>query len=414
MSSSAENPGTNRQRTASTAARLLRSIFSVLGQAWMILGITLVLLLLVDQALRALLPEPGRIAALEPGVIAPGRSRADAVGGDAWIDAYWNEHQASRHTQWASYVYWRRKPFDGDIIDVDAHGFRVTPAPPSPAARTIWLFGGSTAWGTGNRNQGTLAAQLQQIYRERAPQLGVRVLNFAESGYVSRQSLIAFQSALACPQPAADVAIFLDGANDVFAALQEGQAGLPQNEDNRRREFNSSRQLAAQLRAWALRLEGIARLVGTAPAPLQAAELDALALAVVDAYLTQVGQAAALAREYRLDAIHAWQPTAFDRAPPRADEAAIVGASMATHVNLHRQVRARLRERLAADPSVAAIDLGSLFDSGDQPVYFDFVHLSERGQRLLAERLYELSAPGLTLRPARPATVESCRDRPLG
>jgi lysophospholipase L1-like esterase len=392
----------------------LGAILRLLGQAWLILGATLLLLLLVDQALRVLLPDGGPLASLEPGVVAPGRSRAAAVADDGWIDAYWNEHQDSRHTQWTSYVYWRRKPFDGAIIDVDVHGFRVTPALPTPPARTIWLFGGSTAWGTGNRNEGTLAAQLQQVYRERAPQLGVRVLNFAESGYVSRQSLTAFQSALACPQPVADAAIFLDGANDVFAALQEGQAGLPQNEDNRRREFNSSRQLAAQLRAWALRLEGIARLAGTTPKPPGDAELDRLATAIVDAYLAHAAQAYALARQHRLDTIHAWQPTVFDRSPARADEAAIVGASIATHVNLQRQARSRLRERLAADPSLPAVDLGSLFDPVDEPVFFDFVHLSEHGQRLLAERLYELSAPSLMLRPARPTTVESCRDRPLG
>ena len=392
----------------------LRVIPRLLGQAWLILGITLLLLLVVDQILRAVLPSAGPLATLEPGVIAPGRSRAAAVADDAWIDAYWNEHQDSRHTQWVSFVYWRRRPFDGELIDIDAHGFRVTPPPPSPPLRTIWLFGGSTAWGTGNRNEGTLAAQLQRIYAERAPQLGVRVLNFAESGYVSRQSLAAFQSALACPEAAADMAIFLDGANDVFAALQEGAAGLPQNEENRRREFNSSRQLAVQLRAWALRLEGIARLVQPAAEATDPATLDALAIAAADHYLAQVQQAAALAQSHGIDLIHVWQPTVFDRAHPRADEEAIVGASIASHVRLQRQARARLRERLAADPTLAAVDLGDVFDGDEEPVFFDFVHLSERGQAILAERLFELSSPKLGQRPARPATLENCRDRPLG
>lgn len=394
----------------------LRAIPRLLGQAWLIFGITLLLLLIVDQILRAVVPNAGPMATLEPGAIAPGRSRAAAVADDAWIDAYWNEHEASRHTQWTSYVYWRRKPFDGDIIDVDAHGFRVTPPAPYPPLRTIWLFGGSTAWGTGNRNEGTLAAQLQRIYSERAPELGVRVLNFGESGYVSRQSLAAFQSALACPQAPADLAIFLDGANDVFAALQEGQAGLPQNEDNRRREFNSSRQLAQQLRAWALRLEGIARLVEPAAAPADPAALDALSVAAADHYLGQVVQATALAQRYGVDLIHAWQPTVFDRATPRGDEAAIIGASIANHVRLQRRARARVHERLSADPalSLTAVDLGGAFDGADPAVFFDFVHLSERGQALLAQRLYELSVARVGQHAARPTALESCRDRPLG
>ncbi len=394
----------------------LRVIPRLLGQAWLIFGITLLLLLIVDQILRAVLPNAGPMASLQPGVIAPGRSRAAAVIDDVWIDAYWNEHQDSRHTQWISYVYWRRRPFDGELIDIDAHGFRVTPSPASPPLRTIWLFGGSTAWGTGNRNEGTLAAQLQRIYAERAPELGVRVLNFGESGYVSRQSLAAFQSALACPEPAADMAIFLDGANDVFAGVQEGAAGLPQNEDNRRREFNSSRQLAVQLRAWALRLEGIARLVQPGAEATDPAALDALAIAAADHYLTVVEQAAALAQGRGIDLIHAWQPTVFDRAHPRADEAAIVGASIASHVQLQRRARTRVNERLAAEPALAlaAVDLGDVFAGSELPLFFDFVHLSERGQALLAERLFELSVERLGQRHARPVALESCRDRPLG
>lgn len=393
---------------------LSRAALTLAGQAWLILGITLLLLLIVDQILRAVLPSAGPLATLQPGVTAPGRSRAAAVADDNWIDAYWNEHQDSRHAQWVSYVYWRRQPFDGELIDIDAHGFRVTPPPPSPPLRTIWLFGGSTAWGTGNRNEGTLAAQLQRIFAERAPELGVRVLNFGESGYVSRQSLTAFQSALACPEPVADMAIFLDGANDVFAALQEGRAGLPQNEDNRRREFNSSRQLGAQLRAWAMRLEGIARLVQASPAPAEPAVLQGLATAVVDHYLTQATQAAALARRYGVELIHTWQPTVFDRSAPRGDEAAIVGASIASHVRLQREARARLQERLAADPALAVVDLGPVFDGTQAAVFFDFVHLSERGQGMLAQRLFELSAERLRKREPHASAVASCTDRPLG
>jgi lysophospholipase L1-like esterase len=392
----------------------LRSAFALIGQAWLILGVTLLLLLLLDQVLRAVLPDPQRVASFEPGTIAPGRSRAAAVAGDSWIDAYWNEHQDARHTRWESYVYWRRRPFDGELITVDAHGFRVTRPVVAAAARTIWLFGGSTAWGTGNRNEGTLAAQLQRVYHERAPELGVRVLNFAESGYVSRQSLGALQSALACPEQAADLAIFLDGANDVFAALQEGRAGLPQNEENRRREFNSSRQLGAQLRAWALRLEGIARLVAPPPAAVDAATIDALAVAAANAYLTQAIQADALSRRHGVELVHAWQPTVFDRSHPRGDEAAIVGASMASHVRLQRQARAHLQQRLAADPALPAIDLGDVFEAFAEPLFFDFVHLSERGQRLLAERLYQLSETRMRQRPARPMALENCIDRPLG
>ena len=391
---------------------LIRTLSRWLGQAWLILGLTLALLLLVDHLLRALLPDPLAATPFEPGAVAPARERAAAVAGDDWIERYWREHAQARDTAWRSYVYWRRQPHQGEIINVDAHGFRVTPRPAEPATREIWVFGGSVVWGTGNRDSGTLAAQLQLVYAERAPELGVRVLNFGESGYVSRQSLSAFQSALACSQPAADLAVFLDGANDVFATLQSRQAGLPQNEDNRRREFNSSRHFGAQLRAWAMQLEGIGRLVAAAPEALDDAAITRLAADTAAAWAANARQAQAIGAAFDVPVLPLWQPTAFDRSPARDDEAGIVGASPADHVRLQRASRAAVLPLLAALPGAA--DFGGAFDSAAEPMYFDFVHLSEAAQRLLAERIYALSVDLLRARPARPRALEACSDRPLG
>lgn len=391
---------------------MLSKLLRAIAQGWLILGLTLLLLLAVDQALRALLPEPQAAAQVQPGAFAPDREHAAAVAGDAWIGDYWREHAAARHTEWRSWVYWRRRAHAGELVNVDAHGFRVTPPPAQPAQRTIWLFGGSTAWGTGNRDGGTLAAQLQQVYAERSPELAVRVQNFGESGYVSRQSLAAFQSALGCPAPAADLAIFLDGANDVYASWQARRAGLPQNEDNRRLEFNSARRFGQQLRAWAARLEGIGRLVATPPAALDDAALDALAQATAAHWATAARQAQAIGAAADVPVLFLWQPTAFDRASPRADEPAIVAASPAEHVRLQRATHAAVRARLAGLP--AAADLADAFDAAAIPVFFDFVHLSEAGQRLLAERIHALSVQPLRAREVRTGALEGCADRPLG
>lgn len=387
--------------------------FKGIAQAWLIAGISLLLLLLVDQLLRALLADPAAWAQLDPAAHAPPRERAQAVAGSDWIDAYWREHAASKDSDWHSFVYWRRKPYAGQLVHIDAHGFRTTTHITQAPQHTLWLFGGSVAWGTGNRDSGTLAAQLEQVYAERSPELSVRVLNFGESGYVSRQSLTAFQLALACPRPAADLALFLDGANDVYASLQTGRAGLPQNENNRVLEFNSSRNGLQQLKAWAYQLQGLARLVA-APAPQWNAEQIAqLGAATAQEYLATARQAQALGAAYQVDVLSAFQPTAFDRTPARADETAIVAASPALHVQLQRATRAALQAQMATQPELAVADLGAVLDASDSAYFFDFVHLSEQGQRVLAEHLYALTVARLAARPARAPTVDRCGDRPL-
>lgn len=384
----------------------MQALTRLLRQTLLIAFISLCLLLVVDQALRKLLPEPAAWAPLDPAAQAPDREHADAVRDQSWTADYWREHAASKDTEWRSYVYWRRSPYAGALISVDAHGFRLTPAAPNPAQRTVWLFGGSVVWGTGNRDSGTLAAALQDIYAQRAPELGVRVLNFGESGYVSRQSLTAFQLALACPEPPADLAIFLDGANDVYSALQSGVAGLPQNESNRVLEFNSARQLRQQAKAWALRLEGVARLVA-APAPTMDSDaIERLAGAIATAYRAVVLQARAVGLSYDVPVLNLWQPTVFDRPEAVGDEVRIIAASPALHGQLQRATRRALEIEGLTDPIDAL--------AGDEAVFFDFVHLSERGQRLLAERLYELSLPVLQARVPRTSGVDRCRDRPLG
>ena len=129
-------------------------------------------------------------------------------------------------------------------------------------------------------------------------------------------------------------------------------------------------------------------------------------------WLATVGQAQAIGAALDVAVLPLWQPTAFDRNPPRADEAGIVGASPADHVHLQRATRAAVQARLEHAP--LAHDLGGIFDGAGQPLYFDFVHLSEAAQRLLAERIFELSVDSVRSRPARPRTLEACSDRPLG
>lgn len=364
---------------------MLRRLVSGVGQAWQILGLSLLVLFLVDRGLAALLPAPGGWAPLDPAAVAPDRARASAVANDPWIDDYWREHRAAKHTGWRSWVYWRRRPYAGQLIHVDAHGFRSAPATTRAQRGEIWVFGGSLVWGTGNRDQGTLPAQLERVLAQKAPELGLRVLNFGESGYVSRQSLVAFDSALRCGGPRPALAVFVDGANDVYAALQAGRAGLPQNETNREVEFDSGRDVWAALRALARRFDGIARLAAAPVPEPDEATLEILAAAVAADYLGTVRHARAIAAAYGVPTLHVWQPTALDRAEPRADEVAIVGASARRHVLLQRATRAALARAAAGDP--ALLDAGDVFAAVTEAVFFDFVHLSERGQSLLAEHL---------------------------
>jgi hypothetical protein len=112
------------------------------------------------------------------------------------------------------FTQFKEGPFAGRYVNVHEAGFRFSGRapvwPPDPAAFTVFLFGGSTAFGYGLPDHQTIAAVLQE--RLGATSAAV-VYNFGRGDYYSTQERILFQSLLAAGHRP-DIAVFLDGLND--------------------------------------------------------------------------------------------------------------------------------------------------------------------------------------------------------
>ncbi|MGQ0571162.1 MAG: hypothetical protein ACT4P5_16800, partial [Armatimonadota bacterium] len=133
---------------------MLLRIARAIKNVWVSVGIVLLILALIEGVGRLALPERGW-PALD--LAAVDRSRGDNVAqGSRWEAEYGREFVASYQVQWHSYVYWRRKPFHGKYINVDDAGLRRTwnnTPSPSPDHIKLFMFGGSTMWGTGARDE---------------------------------------------------------------------------------------------------------------------------------------------------------------------------------------------------------------------------------------------------------------------
>jgi hypothetical protein len=76
-------------------------------------------------------------------------------------------------------------------------------------AKKASFFGGSTMWGVGANDAGTIPSQFAALTK-------VHAENFAESGYIAHQSLVLLLQLLqAGHRP--DLVVFLDGVNEVQA-----------------------------------------------------------------------------------------------------------------------------------------------------------------------------------------------------
>ena len=316
----------------------ISKIGKVVQDAWLIVGITIFLLFLIEGGLSIAFFIKDRVSASD--LPADGHNVADTYSDPTWVNNYNEEFDRSFEAQWRPYVYWRRKPYHGNYINVDTNGIRLTvlAKPIQQESRPplkIFMLGGSTMWGTGARDAFTIPSILAQELQSKG--VAAEVINFGESGYVSTQEVITLQLQLQKGQ-VPDLVIFYGGVNDTYSAYQQRMAGLPQNEFNRVKDFNLSQPDKLKQRtemvlqdvvskASTMRLlkgflqkTGAKRETGVAGNPLPFDDLapkgeeEVLAQDVLTTYRGNIEVVKALSEHYHFKYLFYWQPTIFQKA----------------------------------------------------------------------------------------------------
>ena len=309
------------------ALRRLKRLSAFLHTSWSILGITMLLLLVVEAGFRVAFVIRDRMTA-QP--VPDRRVLAEGYGGATWPVEHYRELKLVQE-RWEPYVYFRQKPFGGNTIHIGDDGLRATWRPPGPVeARRgrgpikILMLGGSSLWGFGARDDQTIPSLLGRSLDERG--WNAEIKNLAEIGYVSTQELIALVRELqAGYRP--DVVIFYDGVNDTTSAFLEGEAGVTTNEVNRRAEFNlrqSPGRLVAALGFKLIQDSGTYRFaqmvrrrlggqIDQAHPQPKAPGIGALAEQVVRRYEANITLAVSLGNSFGFRCLFFWQPTIFDK-----------------------------------------------------------------------------------------------------
>ncbi|MCK5114955.1 MAG: SGNH/GDSL hydrolase family protein [Candidatus Aegiribacteria sp.] len=126
------------------------------------------------------------------------------------------------------YVVWRADTSLYFEDEIDPDGFRITPVSNSDSnAYKVFVFGGSTVWGTGVPDSSTIPSYLCELLQSSVSG-PVEVRNFGQLGYVSTQEMIELCFQLRSDN-VPDLVLFLDGMNDVAAAYESGIPGTHQN-----------------------------------------------------------------------------------------------------------------------------------------------------------------------------------------
>jgi lysophospholipase L1-like esterase len=261
-----------------------------------------------------------------------------------------------------------------------------------PRAKRVWVFGGSTVWGTGSPDCETLPSHLSQLLNMSGPHI---VTNYGEGGYVSTQALIRFLTLLRNGDRP-DVAIFYGGFNDVWTAIY-ARAGTHQDEPRMRAALEAShwQRAVAGFRTvidrdyltlyYSLRLFGV-RAGEPQDSWIPATEADSAGEVVkaVDLYLENTRITEALANSYGIEVHSYWQPNVADKTPLSDVEAAQVKTLAPVLVSAFQSAGRIIDER---GVSYGVVNLQRALRDAPRTLFTDYAHISGSGNRVIASRI---------------------------
>ena len=374
--------------------RLLVKAWAAVRAFWLIIGVTLVMLLVVEAFFRVknAVTGNGRSPSNTPSAVGDPRAAP-------WYAEFTREYDETRPQRWRPYVYFGRLPsYKGKYIQIDAAGHRVTPQPAEPATPVakVFLFGGSTMWGDSQRGDHTIAADISgRLQTLAGPGARVLVTNFGETGYVSTQGLLSLILQLRKGNRP-DVVLFYDGLNDVGSTVQHGEPGLPQNEAKRVAEFAMGRSLdrTGFARGLGKDLRALALLSGRAMQQLAVSDwvlskkrapgtgyipADSAARSTVRTYVENVRIIEALGTVYGFTPVFVWQPNlhATEKKPNPFEQRLLRNIGFdAFHGRIqqtHRLVPHLLDSAMAGLATGRFIEDAGLFKGDTMAVYTDWL-----------------------------------------
>lgn len=309
-----------------------------------------------------------------------------------WSAEYWKEWENSLKKRYVPYVLWRRQPFNGTHINVDKDGLRHTPGADSgPGSYKVFVFGGSTVWGTGSPDSSTIPAYLQS-YLQSSKEGGVCVVNLGESGFVSTQNLVELMIQLQRGN-VPDLVIFYLGANDVYPVYQGARAGLHENIDQIARKLERS-PFSQWINGFALTslVQGGVRRISSGQNSVdgnRAITLDALADSVVDTFSANCRMTQALAHSYGFGCFFFWQPVLLVGEKPLTEEEREMLSRVDPYlVNLYRKVYSRVEQRASEDEKLHY--MANVFHKQTEQIWIDPWHVTPVGNRLIANEMVDI------------------------
>ena len=337
--------------------------------------------------------------------------RSSVLNDKPWAEAMFKE-QFAAGMEYHAYLGWRSLPFKGMYVNVSSEGIRRTfPASCNAMANrdSVFVFGGSSIWGVCVRDEHTVPSCLaEHLCREGNTST---VVNYGEKGFSFTQGVLSLILLLRSGHRPSQV-IFVDGANDILAAYLAGKVGVEQLDGELQglvdfKRLSHIRQVASVAEDWVEHSSVIWKILTrlrtmvlphVGPNPLsmryKKEDLAGLSVAIEQNYLASYRLLGNMSRLYGFTYHCFLQPLAYtkvhltdeDLQGDYVDNADLRSLSLETYALLQR------------DSLQGLHSLADVLDTCNTTCYFDFCHVSEDANGIIADRILALLPPRETTR----------------
>lgn len=320
-----------------------------------------------------------------------------------WAERYWETFDERQRWKYVPYLGYFQEDVESPYVNI-SDGERATWSFDEQGAvsssTTVWMFGGSTTFGTGQRDRHTIASELAKLSADAGIRLDVR--NFGVSSYRLWQENLHLSYRL-LREDAPDLVIFYDGVNEPQGHGEVDSPSPTRALDYLFRERLEQPQTAqgAAVEVWRQRSLGLqfARFVRQKLRPpalsqsIQAPKsvpADRALDNIIGIYSEGVAVSHDIAARHGFEVVHFWQPNIYTKVPNPAElDAWEVGGYRTWDRDWYASVYSGARERIPE----SVIDISDALDATNQAVMIDHVHTNELGARLVAERIFAELGP---------------------
>lgn len=301
---------------------------------------------------------------------------------------YWKEHTKSTSTHFEPYFHWKRNTFHGASINISINGIRSTTPPKSHNNKTIFIFGGSTMWGTGSKDSHTIPSFLQQELNN--SNYNYKVTNFGETGFVSTQELNLLLLQLAQGN-IPDIVIFYDGVNDGYAGAYS--PAIPRDVQNLRSKFNKERKKNTFIQLY--ETSNYKRLINHFVKNNDwenqiLKSIDSNSNSTIRLYLEHIKQVKAIGKEYGFKSLFFWQPNLLsDSKKLLPYEKIIINKSSQSFIKSQKKVYLDAKSVFLKREEDNIFFLGDIFEDTNEPIYIDWCHIGPDGNKIIARKIYK-------------------------